>query len=347
MKNAISLLIVLALILCNSRMQAQYGRAYSDFWYNYIQHSDAQNKELNKAAHLKQKQVLNADYSPSELTYVYDTAGRVTVYKSGKTEIRTSYVTGDQRLSTAFYKKGKLIERDSFVWVGNTLRESYSFDGRNKMFNKQRFTYDSTYLTEFVFEKLKKGKFIEYKRNVMEYYPDYSYKKITYYKYGKPKYFTVFDCNPAGQNHKVEKDSAYTCVKYDVDSLGNKIKISLTNEKTYSWKQVEYFNKQDECIARKTYDQKKNGELLWAYYFKPGKKQEITKFISYKGSKEYYRVESEFDAKDNAVASATYVRGKLRNRHQNSYNERGLIAKTEKFKKNKKTKEITYLYQYY
>jgi hypothetical protein len=339
---------VLSLLLNKSSVKAQEHYYGPGFWYNYLLESDAKGKEQNKAAHVKQKRVLNEDYSPPELTYVYDTAGRMTEHKRGKTEIRAGYGADDQRLFCAFYKKGKLIERDSFVWVGKTLRESYSFDGSNKMFNRQRYTYDSTYVTEFVSERLKRGRFVEYRKDITEYYPDHSYKKITYYKYGKPKYFTVFDCNPAGQNHKVERDSAYNCVKYDVDSLGNKIKISLTNERGNSWKQVEYFNKKEELIARKTYDQRKNGELLWAYYFNPGKEHELIKFISYKHTKEYYRIENEFDAKGKNLVSAVYSHSKLKNRRQNTYNERGLVAKIEKFnKKNRKTKEIQYQYQYY
>ncbi|MCW3103333.1 MAG: hypothetical protein JWO09_1773 [Bacteroidetes bacterium] len=347
MKNATSLFMLLAFLFAKSAVQAQEPYYGSGFWYNYLLYTDVKEKEQNKATHLKQKQVLNADYSPRGLTYVYDTAGRMIGYKGGKTEIRTSYGPADQRLSCAIYKRGKLIERDSFVWIGKTLRESYSIDGKNKIFNRQRYTYDSTYVTEFLFEKLKHGKFVEYRKNVTEYYPDHSYKKITYYKNGKPKRFTVFDCNPAGQDHKVEKDSVYNCVKYDVDSLGNKIKISLNNTKEHSWKLVEYFNEKDECIARKTYDERKHGELLWAYYYKPGQ-PELLKFVSYKGVKEYYRIENGFDANGRVVAVDTYIRGKLKGRERNEYNERGLIAKTEKLnKRNKKTKEITYLYQYY
>jgi len=347
MKNATSFFMLLAFLFAKSAVQAQEPYYGSGFWYNYLLYTDVKEKEENKAVHLKQKQVLNADYSPRELTYTYDTAGRMTGYKDGRSEIYTSYGTNDQRLSCAIYKRGKLIERDSFVWIGTTLRESYSIDGKNKIFNRQRYTYDSTYITEFVFEKLKHGKFVEYRKNVTEYYPDHSYKRITYYKNGKAKRFTVFDCNPAGQDHKVKKDSAYNCVKYDVDSLGNKVKISLNNTREHSWKLVEYFNAQDQCIARKTYDERRNGEPLWFYYYRPGT-QQLAQFVSYKGSKEYYREENTFDANDHVVAVDTYSHGKLKSRKRNEYNERGLIAKTEKFnKRNKKTKEIAYLYQYY
>jgi hypothetical protein len=318
-----------------------------DFWYNYIFSAENRERDNLKEAHVKQKVILNADYSPSKVIYRFDTAGRATGYITPKKEFRTAYSNGDKRLFTASYKKGKLIERDTFIWDDKKLKECDNYGSNNKLFQRQRYTYDSTYVTEYVTEKLKKGKFRELKRVVYEYYPDYSYKKITFYKKGKPDYFTVFDCNPAGQNHKVEKDSTYNCVKYDVDSIGNKIKITITTDKNFSWKKVEYYNNKDQCVALKTYDMRKNAELMWAYYFKEGT-QLLSKFVSYKHAKEYYRTETEFDTNNNAVASVTYSHGKLRGRSRHTYNDRGLLVKTERFNKHeKKKKETTYSYEYY
>ncbi|MCE3279089.1 MAG: hypothetical protein K0S44_1280 [Bacteroidetes bacterium] len=319
----------------------------SDFWYNYIFSAENREKDNLKKEHVREKIILNADYSPSKLIYRFDTAGRMIGYITPKKEFRTAYSNEDKRLFTASYKKGKLIERDTFIWENTMLKECDNYGSNNQMFQRQRYMYDSTFVTEFVTEKVKKGKFREVKRVVYEYYPDYSYKKITFYKKGKPDYFTVFDCNPAGQNHKVEKDSTYNCLKYDVDSLGNKVKITITSDKNVSWKKVEYYNNKDECIALKTYDMRKNEELMWTYYFKEGT-QLLSKFISYKHAKEYYRTETEFDTKNNPTTSVTYRRGKLKGRSRHTYNDHGLLVKTERFNKHeKKKKEISYLYQYY
>jgi hypothetical protein len=317
----------------------------TDYWYNYIVSAENKQREKNKESRIKQKQVLNKKQQPT--TYGYDTEGRVVRYNKGKSEAKSAYLDGDQKEYIAFYSKKKLIELDSFRWEGKKLKECIVFDKNNKLFKRERYKYDSTYVTEYTYEKLRRKKLIEFRKHTYEYYPDFSYKKITYYKRGKPKRYSVFDCNPVGQNHKINKDSTYSCIKYDIDSLGNKVKVTITNDRGFSWKNVEYFNDKDQCIAHKTYDLKKNDELMWAYYYIPGTFN-LTKFISYKRSKEYYRIENNFNNEMNCTETTTYRKGKLKTKGVNKFNEKGLITLTERFnEKGKKKEEMIYTYEYY
>jgi YD repeat-containing protein len=349
MKKILFLILTFSLTFKFYSLKAQdlmFNR--TDLWYSYIMNYENQDTEKTKVNHVKEKQIINSKHLSHITTYDYDTAGRVIDYRSGwNTQVKTAYDQNGLKTFLAVYRKGKLTELDSFYWENKKIRTTLTYNDKNKLIQKQLYNYDSSSVKEYVQLKLKSGKFVETRKTVYEYYPDYSYKKITYYKKGKPNYFTVFDCDPAGLNHKVNKDSLYSCIKYDVDSLGNKIKISVTNEKDRCWKRVEYFNKRDERIAEKTFDLKKNDELLWVYYFKPGKFI-ITKFISYKKKKEYYRTEKAFDNSDNCTESSTYIHGKIKYKTVNSFNEKGLIVKTEDLnKKDKKKKEVSYLYQYY
>lgn len=349
MKKIFSLILTFSLTVKSYSVQAQnlmFNR--TDLWYSYSMNYENQDTKKYKENHVKGKQVINSKHLSHITTYQYDTAGRVIDYRSGwKTQVKTAYDQNGQKTFLAIYKKGKLSELDSFYWENKKIRSALTYNDNNKLIQQQLYSYDSSYVKEYVQQRLKRGKFVETHKSVYEYYPDHSYKKITYYKKGKPSYFTVFDCDPVGLDHRVNKDSLYNCVKYDVDSLGNKIKISMTNEKNRSWKRVEYFNNKDERTAEKTFDLKKKGELLWTYYFIPGKFI-ITKFISYKKNKEYYRSETVFDNLDNCTESSTYIHGKIKYRTLNTFNEKGLIVKTvEVNKKDKREKEVSYLYEYY
>ena len=293
---------------------------------------------LKKGSHTAKKHIME-----------YDKEGRVTDYKTTRErEIKVSYFKDDLKQSLSIYKRNKLVERDSFLWDNKRLLDCYYFDENNKLVQQESYKYDSTFVTEYVDHKLKKGKAIEKSKRIIEYYPDYSFKKITYYKNGKPDYYSVFDCNPIGENHKIKKDSAYNCVKYDVDSLGNKIKITIINEKQYPIKRIEYFNDKDQILAQKTFSLEKN-QLQWVYYFNPGMPMFI-KFISYKNKKENYRIENIWDDKinTNCLGSSRYSHGKLKTKSRNIYNEKGIIETSVLYNKgNKKKSEEMYSYEYY
>ena len=216
------------------------------------------------------------------------------------------------------------------------------------MIEKESYQYDSTFVTQYLDQQLKKRNFIEKKKRVTEYYPGYSIKKITSYKNEKPVYYSVFDCNPLGENHKVKKDSVYNCVKYDLDSLGNKMKITIVNNRRFPEKTIEYFDKDDALIAQKTFNLKSN-RLDRIYYFKPGAPG-FTKFISFTNKREYFRVENTYDGKEtkNCTEILVYKRGRLRDKDVKKFNDRNLLEQSTLFnRRNKKKIEWTYLYEYY
>lgn len=347
-KTAFSIGIFIILIHCFPAIAQDLIPSSLYYQYYYDEYNESKKLEKNRKNNLKAEKIINSK-GKVELTLNFDTAGRLIAHTPRKgTAVKIDYVRNNQKKNLKFYDKGKLIETDSFFWEGTKLLScNISYDD-NKIAKRQRYKYDSTYITEYVYEKLKKGNFVELRKTTYEYYPDYSNKKITYYKKERPTHFTVFDCNPAGQTRKPQKDSAYNCIKYDVDSLGNKIKITLKNEKGYSWKIIEYYNSTAKRIASKTFDVEKNDELLWTYYFIPGEHELLSKFISYKNKKEYYRKENKYDDKGNCLELLTYSRGKLKKINKSSYNEKGLPVKTETYNKhNKKKSESSYAYEYY
>jgi antitoxin component YwqK of YwqJK toxin-antitoxin module len=341
---------ILTSILFLSRINTNTAQPYTytgtSVW-NSIFHYENSEQEANRKAGIKAK--TTSWDKRSEIKYLYDTAGRLTDYQFGKKKrVSTSYLDDGRKSKVAYYKKEKLIELDSFVWNGKLLQECDMLDERQVIFQRQRYKYDSIYVVEYVNEKLKRGKFREKRKQITEYYPDHTYKRVTYFKNGKPDYFTVFDCNPAGQNHKVQKDSTYYCLKEDVDSLGNKTKVTISNFRNQSIKKIEYFNAKNERIADKTYDLKRGGEIMWEYYYKRGKPFLYEKFISYKKGKEYYRVENKFDVDDRIIESSTAIRGKLSRTSKSFFNERNLLSKTETYnRRNKLKRETRFTYEYY
>lgn len=349
MKNAVCIFAVFIASMKFFSLHAQETGGYtSGYWFYYDIHSENENNHKNKANGLRQKVVTTKTSHHTDKTQVnYDTAGRVQVYKNRNWETRIRYYNEALKQSQLVFKKGKLVESDSFLWDNKVLQSHYKYKKHDRPSYRELYKYDSTYVTEYLFEKFKGGKFKEFRKRIFEYYPDRTYKKITYYKKGKPSYFSVFDCNPAGQNHKIEKDSAYNCIKYDVDSLGNKIKVSITNENKYSRKTIEYFNDKDQRIAQKTFDLKKN-RPIWFITYKPGSSWAMTQYIWYKKGKENYRMENTYNENDDCTSWVYYSKGVMKGKTINSYNAKGVIEKSETLDKhNKKTSESIYQYEYY
>lgn len=292
MKNAIIYCISFLLLLKLSPLHAQQSMMHSSNYYNYVLYEENHKIDENKKNRLKNKKTIIGNKSSKAKLLKYDPEGRIIEYAPNKKKgVKLNYSIGDQEKSLTSYKKGKIVELDSFLWQGKSLKQANVFNGKNKIVKRESYKYDSTFVTEYLYERLKRGKLSEHIKRIYEYYPDYRHKKISYYKNGKPDYFSVFDCNPIGEDHKISKDSAYHCVKYDADSLGNKIIVTITNQRGFSSKIIEYFNSKDERIASKTFDLKNKGKLLWEYHFKPGTMM-FTKFVSYKRNKEYYKIEN-------------------------------------------------------
>jgi hypothetical protein len=320
----------------------------SNYWYYWDVYSENEQNILNKKNGVKQKIILDKmRHRENKTSILFDTCGRVTSYAAAKKEVKFSYYQDNLKLQTAVYKRGKLISRDSNVWDNKKLQSRFYYNKRNKLITRDSYKYDSTFITEYRSEKFRRGKFVEMRKRLFEYYPDYSYKKITYYKKGKSTHYSVFDCNPAGESHKIKKDSAYNCVKYDVDSLGNKIKVTVVNENKNSTKTIEYFNGKDERTAQKIYDLKKN-RITWYIVYKPGSLWTITKYVTYKKGRESYRMENTYNDNNECTSWTNYKKGKMLGRNVNSYNTKGLIEKSESFnKRNKKKWKTDYSYEFY
>ncbi len=347
----IQFLLLFSLItILSSKLLAQINNA-GDFTYTYYYAVYEENsmKEKNKEYKIKQKTISGkSSVGKIYMQFVYDTSGYVIEYYSKvnrKTKI--SYFKEDQKKEVSIYKNEKMVERDSFNWNGKQLLDRFYFNSKNKLTTIEHYTYDSTCMVMYQSFKIIKEKKIETNKRVFEYYPDNSYKKITYYKKGKTKHYSVFDCNPIGINKKTQKDSVYNCIKYDTDSLGNKIKVSIVNENKLSRKNVEYFNNENKIIARKSFDLKKDQPLFFVSY-KNGDPWLLNSYISYRKGKEDYRIENKYDADDKYTGSNYYSKGKL-NAHSNTYyNKKGLISNRINYnKKNKKSGEVLFEYQYY
>jgi hypothetical protein len=313
--------------------QIGFGRLNRYYFQNVYYENNMKAKTLeNKIKSCTSK--TEGKKKTSNPTIQYDIEGRVVEYKRDKArEIRISYSAGNNFKEVGFYKHNRLIERDSLHWKNDKMLSSYYYNSKNKLLKQETNQYQDSMLTEHVYLILKHGKLKEKRKQVYEYYLDNSTKKITHYKNGKPRFYSVFDCNPIGENHKMKKDSAYNCVKYDVDSLGNKIKVTITNNRAYSWKTVEYFNSKDECIARKTFDVKGNNQLMWAYYYTSGVKY-FTKFVSFnKRNKEIYKIENVFDNAQNCTIACTYRHGRFKSKTTQVFNEKGLLINAKVYNK--------------
>lgn len=329
--------------------QGQYKSIFgkNSWYYKAIYIENAKKDHTAKNAVKERVLVMKGSGVDENSIVNYDPEGRVTVYKGNRCpELQISYLKGNLFKEIRIMKNNKLIERDSFSYSNGRIEECFYFDEDNQLFKMESYKYKDSLLLEYVYGKLKKGKFIEKRKQVYEYYPDNSPKKITYYRNNKMDYYTVFDCDPVGKYHKVKRDSSYTCIKQEQDSLGNNVKITIVNERVYPRKEVEYFNEKNECIARKTYDLK-NNEPLWFYFFKSGV-PDYVEFVSYKNQKEFYRIKRLYNQNNQQIESTTYSHRRLKRKDVTEYNQKGLAEKEKRYnKKNKVVRESTIAYKYH
>ncbi|MFL5764488.1 MAG: hypothetical protein ACJ77K_11150 [Bacteroidia bacterium] len=345
--RSLSFLLSFALLAITrlSFSQEQYWNRRT--YQTYPIYESNQNMQENAAGHLKELRTRYNKFRWSETDYKYDGEGRVIEYSYNKTRFVVTYSDSLRRHSLAKYKRGKIVFIDSLTWSDRRLKEVKSYGRKSKLERRESYQYDSTMLREYVYEKNRRGDLREFRKTTYEYYPDLSNKKITYYKKGKIKRYSVFDCDPHGITHKAKKDSAFNCVKYDVDSLGNKIQVTIVNQKGYSVKTIKYFNSSDQVVAAKTYDTKEGNPLLWEYHYKPGTYL-TTHFISYKGKKKIYEFVNNYNDKNKCVSSATYGRRKLKEKMENEFNDQGFVAKTKYYNRRNKLRSATdYSYTYY
>jgi hypothetical protein len=279
--------------------------------------------------------------------FKFDEQGRVIEYAFAEMRFVVTYSDSLRRRSLAKYKNGKIVYIDSLRWNGRKLAEVASYDSHGKLVTRERYQYDSTMLREYVYEKKKRGKLREVRKTTYEYYPDKSNKKIVYYERGKVKRYSVFDCDPRGLTHKAKKDSTFNCVKYEVDSLGNRMEVQVVNQKGYPFKMIRYFNSENELIAMKSFSTKKDDRLVWEYHYLPGTSL-TTHFINYSRNKKFYEMHYDYNDNNKCISSFTYKRKKLKERTENEFSEKGLIVKTRCYNhKNKLRSTTDYSYTYY
>ena len=313
----------------------------------------------------------NIDFNFKEMTvktkkksmryiYNYDAEGRIVAYLEEKTKDKlenddnkknrgflVSYAKAGEKLKRKiqYIKNSEVIITDSFNYNKFARTTLYTrFDKEYKLKNQDLYSYDSTLLKEHHAFTFKKGKKKEVSKEIYEYESDLQLKKITYYnKKNKAYRKTVFDCNPMGVNHKISKDSSYKCVKYDVDSLGNKIQITIENVKNKSTKVIRYYNNQDKVIAHKYFDLKKNQPLYYSFYH-PETGLTI-KHITFHKGKEDYKFEIKFDDKNNKIEQVTYNKNKITSIFKYEYNQQGLLVAGKGYNhRNELKRVVTYNY---
>lgn len=322
---------------------------YSQKNYLYFIYWTNNNKALKKENKIKRQSEFHkgSNVKNSTIDYVYSPNGNlIEHYKSKKEYYKITYHNDSLVRQVQYFNNGNIKWRDSITYSGIRIKNEYRFDEKNILIESKERAYDSTYITSFSHKKMKKGKMKETERYEYEYYPDYSYKKITSYRRGKLKHTNNFDCNPIGE---VKKRDSQNCVKYETDSLGNKMRITLTTSKGYNVKIVEYIDTNNSVVYSKTYAMPSNN-LIWEYYYN-SKNHLLEKFVSYKDNKkEFFRMEYKYapGVYNNYTEFTKYKKGKLIYTKKQEYDDKGMVIKSIEYNKANKIKSMKmYSYQYY
>jgi len=321
---------------------------YSKLRINNLIWTENQTRLLKKDNKVKQQTITQKGKGKnSTTTSVFSSDGRITEFHvNAKNYFKITYHNDSLIEQVIYYDNNVIKKRDSISYSGTRIKNKYRLDENNRNVESEEYTYDSTYITQYIYKKRIKGNMKELRKHVYEYYPDHSYKKITTYKKGKIKFVNNFDCNPIGE---VKYETAQNCIKYETDSLGNKIKITMINSNSWTVKQIEYYNKQDKVVAAKTYAQPSN-KVIWEYYYN-SKNYLTEKFISYNDrKKELYRLEYKYNPVfiNNYDELCRYKRKKLIYKNVKEYGEKGLLIESiEINKRNRIRSKQICSYQYY
>lgn len=330
-----------------------FKSSINPYWIIY---DDEANGSSAKNHHFNFKEmIVKAGKKSTRYIYNYDVEGRIVAYLEEKTKDKlknddnkknrgflVSYAKSGDKLKQKiqYVKNSEVIVTDSFNYNKFDRTTLYArFDKGHKLKNQDVYSYDSTLLKEHHAYTFKKDKMKEVSKEIYEYESDLQLKKITYYNQKNKAYKkTVFDCNPMGVNHKISKDSSYKCVKYDTDSLGNKIQITIENVKNKSTKVILYYDKQNKVIARKNFDLKKNQPLYYSFYH-PETGVTI-KYISFHKGKEDYKFEIKFDDKNNKTEQTTYVKNKMTSIFKYEYKPQGLLVAGKGYNRRNELKRV-------
>lgn len=355
--NYNKLLISALLLMCFQILKAQlYIKNESLYLVTLNGEWDAQDPKQYKIK-FKEIVIKEGKHQNREI-FNYDEEGRITFYlaekvkdkEKGKNKNRgfvVTYALPNEKLKRSIvnFKNQKMIKTDSLFYNNSKKLLAYKrYDKNNVLKQQDAYVYDSILLKEHRVIRYKKQLVKTERRENYEYELDGQLKKITYYdNKGKAYKKTVFDCNPIGVNRKISKDSVYKCIKYDEDSLGNKMKITVENIKGKTTKLVQYFDENNKMIAYKCFDLKHDWPLYYVFYYSDS--PIIKKWMSFKKGKENYRYEVKLDDKNNVIERVSYYQNKMISVLKNEYNTDGLLVVSKGYnKKNKLTKTVAYSY---
>lgn len=353
----IKLIICTILSLSFQVIQAQmFAKNELLYYFTYNGEWDNQNAKQFKFK-FKEAVVKQGKHLDREI-FNYDDEGRMISYltekvkdkEKGKNKNRGFIITyamagKDFKSTIVNFKNQTMIKTDSVFYNKYDKVLAYKRYDKNKVLKwKDTYVYDSIFLKEHLAICYKKHLAKTERRETYEYETDRQLKKITYYNNkGKAYKKTVFDCNPIGVNRKISKDSIYKCVKYELDSIGNKVKITVENIKGKTTKVVQYFDKNDKMIAYKYFDVKHDWPLTYVFYY-PNSGM-VKQYISFKKGKENYRYEVKLDEKNCITERVSYYKNKMTSSLKNEYRNDGLLIASKGYnKKNKLTKTIAYSY---
>lgn len=352
-KNYFSLFIFIAVFIFSNVCQAQlFNPTFQPYWVIRDDETNGQSPEKYK---FNFKEItVNVGKKSYRYIYNYDKQFRLISYLEEKAKQPTknkgflvSYVSVSKKLSSKVvsFKNQVAYKYDSAQYNSYDRLIYYQVTDKNgNLKTKDTYVYDSTLIVKHENYKYNKNQPKLRAKQIYEYESDKQLKKITYFnKKGKAYKNTLFDCNPIGVNHKISKDSVYKCVKYDRDSLGNEMEITIENLKKKSTKVIKYFNAENKLIAQKHFDAKKNQPLF--YSFVNPETGATTKHISFDKGKEVYRFEVKFGNKNNMIEQATYIKKKMVSVFKYEYNQEGLLVAGKGYNhRNKLERTVTYSY---
>ncbi|MES2513678.1 MAG: hypothetical protein V4580_06010 [Bacteroidota bacterium] len=353
-KNYFSLfLFLLVFTAFSNACKAQlFNGSFQPYWIIYDDEANGQNPGKFKFDFKEIKVTIGRTHY--RYIYNYDKQKRLSSYL----EERPKHPSKNRGFLVSYHSESK-TQKNRVVWFKRQVAYKYDSsqynlydkliyyhvaDKNGNLKAKDIYEYDSTLIVKHENFKYKKHQPVLHGRQVYEYEIDKQLKKVTYYnRKGKAYKNTLFDCNPGGVNHKIARDSIYKCVKYETDSLGNKIEITMENVKNRSTKVVKYFNSQNKLIAQKHFDVKKDVPLF--YSFVNPETGATIKHINFNKGKEAYKFEILFDDKNNKKELRTYYKNKVTSVFRFEYDPQGLLVQGKGYNRHNKL-ERTVFYTY-
>ena len=249
-------------------------------------------------------------------------------WRADKYKINTISYDENSRLIgfTSTNWKEELVNRTEITRNARGKETDYkTFDKKEKLSFYRKTRYNDS-LKDFT-EMYYKGSDEPTYRYTYKFHPDGSKEEVKKYKKGKIKYTYHYDCNPNGLAEELQKkDTTTICVKEITDANGNLVKTTRsTNEKGKSTITEVTYNKEDEVVARKKWNEE-DGKMIFEY-------QMSDTLDTYK---RYYKKSSHVNSyhknKDGDVCLKEFIgyrKGTLRYTRKSWLNEDGITSKEE------------------